>query len=125
MTAIEQQIEDLGVWAAGLELSAADPSTPYWLRKQDAERAQRIREQQFILAGQLRPAPPLHRCHTSGCPNVVAGDDYCARCSEEINGQPCTFAEILSEMPKWARRLFWTSVFALAAFALSILLILL
>ena len=72
----------------------------------------------------LRPRP-LHRCHTSGCPNLVAGDDYCARCAEEIDGQPYTFANILSEMPERARRLFWTSVFALAAFALSILLILL
>ena len=68
--------------------------------------------------------PPLHYCHTSGCPNLVAGDDYCARCSEEINGQPCTFAEILSEMPKWAHWLFWTAVVAVAAFVLSILLIL-
>ena len=67
---------------------------------------------------------PLHRCHTAGCPNIVAGDDHCARCAEEINGQPCTFAEILSEMPRWAHRLFWTSVFAVAAFVLSILLIL-
>ena len=67
---------------------------------------------------------PLHRCHTAGCPNIVAGDDYCARCAEEINGQPCTFAEILSEMPKWAHWLFWTAVVAVAAFVLSILLIL-
>ena len=66
---------------------------------------------------------PLHRCHTAGCPNIVAGDDYCARCAEEINGQPCTFAEILSEMPKWARVLFWTV--AAAAVVISILLILL
>ncbi len=69
--------------------------------------------------------PPLHCCHTSGCLNLVAGDNYCARCEEEMTGQPYTFANILSEMPRWARRLFWTSVFALAAFALSILLILL
>ena len=69
--------------------------------------------------------PPLHYCHTSGCHNLVAGDDYCARCAEEIDGQPYPFANILSEMPERARRLFWTSVFALAAFALSILLILL
>ena len=70
--------------------------------------------------------PPLHYCHTSGCPNLVAGDDYCARCSEEINGQPCTFAEILSEMPKWARVLFWTvAVSVPVVFAVSILFILL
>ena len=69
--------------------------------------------------------PPLHYCHTSGCLNLVAGDDYCARCSEEMTGQPYTFEEILSEMPKWAHWLFWTAAVALAAFALSILLILL
>ena len=70
--------------------------------------------------------PPLHYCHTSGCPNLVAGDDYCARCSEEINGQPCTFAEILSEMPKWARVLFWTvAVSVPVVFAVSIQFILL
>jgi hypothetical protein len=69
--------------------------------------------------------PPVHRCRTSGCLNLVAGDDYCARCAEEINGQPYTFAEILSEMPKWARMLFWTAAAIAAAFVLSILLILL
>ena len=68
---------------------------------------------------------PLHYCYTSGCPNLVAGDDYCARCAEEINGQPYTFAAVLSKMPKSARRLFWTAVIVAAAFALSILLILL
>ena len=69
--------------------------------------------------------PPLHYCHTSGCPNLVAGDDYCARCAEEINGQPYPFANILSEMPERARRLFWTAVVAAACFALLILLLLL
>ena len=67
---------------------------------------------------------PLHRCHTAGCPNIVAGDDYCARCAEEIDGQPYTFANVLGEMPKWAHWLFWTAVVAVAAFVLSILLIL-
>ncbi len=67
---------------------------------------------------------PLHRCHTAGCPNIVAGDDYCARCAEEIDGQPYTFAGVLSEFPKWAHRLFWTAVVA-AAVVISILLILL
>jgi hypothetical protein len=61
--------------------------------------------------------PPLHRCHTSGCLNLVAGDDYCARCAEEITG-------VLNEMPRWAQRLFWTAVFA-AALVLLILLLLL
>lgn len=69
-----------------------------------------------------RYCPPLHYCHTSGCPNLVAGDDYCARCAEEINGQPYTFAAVLSKFPKWAQRLFWTAV---AVVVISILLILL
>lgn len=69
--------------------------------------------------------PPLHYCYTSGCPNIVAGDDYCARCAEEMSGQPYTFAAVLSEFPKWAHRLFWTAVVATAAVVLSILLILL
>ena len=68
---------------------------------------------------------PLHYCYTSGCPNLVAGDDYCARCAEEINGQPYPFANILSEMPKWAHWLFWTAVLAVASFALLVLSILL
>jgi hypothetical protein len=69
--------------------------------------------------------PPLHCCHTSGCLNLVAGDNYCARCEEEMTGQPYTFANILSEMPRWAHRLFWTAVFAVAAVVLSIFLLLL
>jgi hypothetical protein len=68
--------------------------------------------------------PPLHRCHVSGCPNLVAGDNYCARCAEEINGQPYTFANVLSEIGVWFCRLFWTAVFA-AALVLLVLLILL
>ena len=66
--------------------------------------------------------PPLHYCHTSGCPNLVAGDDYCARCAEEITGEPCTFAKFLSEMPKWARWLFGTAVIADALVILKIFL---
>ena len=69
---------------------------------------------------------PLHRCHTAGCPNIVAGDDYCARCAEEINGQPYTLANILSETPEWARVLFWTAAVSVPViFAVSILFILL
>ena len=69
--------------------------------------------------------PPLHYCHTAGCPNIVAGDNYCARCEEEMTGQPYTFANVLGEMPRWAHWLFWTAVFAVAAVVLSILFILL
>jgi ABC-type sugar transport system permease subunit len=42
-----------------------------------------------------------------------------------MTGQPYTFANILSEMPRWAHRLFWTAVFAVAAVVLSIFLLLL
>jgi hypothetical protein len=72
-----------------------------------------------------RYCPPLHYCHASGCPNLVAGDNYCARCEEEMTDQPYTFANVLGEMPRWAHRLFWTAVIVAAAFVLSILLILL
>ena len=68
---------------------------------------------------------PLHRCHTYGCLNLVAGDDYCARCAEEMSGQPYIFAGVLSEFPKWAHRLFLTAVVATAAVVLSIFLLLL
>ena len=109
----------LGQLAADCDLLAADPTVPTHDRLILMLQAAEMREAQFDSC------PPLHCCHTSGRPNVVAGDEYCARCSEEIDGQPYTFANILSEMPERARRLFWTSVFALAAVVISILLILL
>ena len=113
------EVENLGLLAAHCELKAWRQGNPDWLKKSLLDQAHDYRE------AQLSCWTEFHRCHTSGCPNLVAGDDYCARCAEEINGQPYPFANILSEMPERARRLFWTSVFALAAFALSILLILL
>ena len=97
MTAIEQQITELGEWACALELSAADPSTPYWMRTQDADRAKLIREQQFILAGQSRPDPLIH-CAVEGCVNHCAGSRYCARCEEELNSQPYPFANLLMHL---------------------------
>ncbi len=109
----------LGQLAADCDLLAADPTVPTHDRCILLLQAAEMRQAQFDSC------PPLHRCHTAGCPNIVAGDDYCARCAEEIDGQPYTFANILSEMPRWAHRLFWTAVFAVAVFALSILLILL
>ena len=45
MTAIDQQIEELGAWAAGLELSAADPKTPSCMRQKDTELCQGIGEE--------------------------------------------------------------------------------
>ena len=106
----------LGQLAADCDLLAADPTVPtddrLILMLQSAE----MREAQFDSW------PPLHNCHTSGCLNLVAGDDYCARCAEEMSGQPYTLANALGEMPKW---LFWTSVVAVTAFVLSILLLLL
>jgi len=96
MTAIEQQITELECWACGLELSAADPSAPYWLRTQDADRAKLIREQQFILAGQVRPLP-LIQCAVEGCVNHCAGSRYCARCEEELNSEPYSLANLLQE----------------------------
>jgi hypothetical protein len=108
----------LGQLAADCDLLAADPTVSTHDRCILMLQAAEMRE------AQLESCPPLHRCHTSGCPNVVAGDDYCARCAEEMSGQPYTLANILSEFPKRAHRLFWTAVFAAAAVVLSILLIL-
>ena len=109
----------LGQLAADCDLLAADPTVPTHDRCILMLQAAEMREAQFDSC------PALHCCHTSGCPNLVAGDEYCARCSEEITGQPYPLANVLSEMPKWAHRLFWTAVFAVAVVALSILLILL
>lgn len=95
---LEQQIEDLGVWAAGLELSAADPQTPYWLRAKDAEHAKTIREEQLRLLDKLAvERQPLPRCAVEGCNNVSIGSPYCARCEEEINGNPYPFARVLED----------------------------
>ena len=113
------EVENLGLLAAHCELEAWRQGNPDWLKKSLLDQAHDYRE------AQLSCWTEFHRCHTSGCLNLVAGDDYCARCAEEINGQPCTFAEILSEMPKWAHWLFWTAAVAVVGSALSILLILL
>ena len=119
MIELSDRATTLGQLAADCDLLAADPTVPTHDRLILMLQAAEMREAQFDSC------PPLHCCHTSGCPNVVAGDEYCARCAEEINGQPYTFAAVLSEFPKWARRMFWTSVFAAAAVVISILLILL
>lgn len=96
MTAIDQKIEELGAWASGLELSAADPSTPYWMRQQDAERAKRIREQQVSLLEDLKQqAMMLGTCSTPGCPNRVAGMLYCSVCEDAISGQPYPLANVI------------------------------
>jgi hypothetical protein len=107
----------LGQLAADCDLLAADPTVPTHDRCILMLQAAEMRESQFDSC------PPLHSCHTYDCLNLVAGDNYCARCSEELDGQPYTFANILSEMPKSAYRLFWTAVFAVASFALLVLLI--
>lgn len=96
MTAIDQQIEELGAWAAGLELSANDPSTPYWMREQDAQRAKRIREQQVSLLRENQFAlQGLQPCRTIGCTTLVLGSEFCPRCEEEITGEPYPLANVL------------------------------
>jgi len=93
---LEQQIEELGTWAAGLELSAVDPQTPYWLREKDAEHAKAIRDEQMRLLERLEAErQPLPKCATQGCRSIAIGSPYCARCEEEINGTPYPFANIL------------------------------
>ena len=94
-TELEEQIEQLGAWAAGLELSAQDPTSPYWMRQQDAERAQRIRYEHMKLMEQHELAMQgFHKCETDGCPTMVIGSDFCPRC-EEDNQQGYIFGNLL------------------------------
>lgn len=109
----------LGQLAADCDLLAAAPTVPTHDRLILMLQAAEMREAQFDSC------PPLHCCHTYGCLNLVAGDDYCARCADGMSGQPYTFAGVLSEFPKWAHWLFWTAVLAVASFALLVLSILL
>ncbi len=104
MTAIEQQITELGNWAASLELSAYDPTSPYWMRQKDAERATRIRAEQenLLRLAQLNQSP-LTRCASPGCTNLVAGTTICARCEDVTTAVPYPHANVLSEPPKWSR----------------------
>ena len=95
-TTLEQQIEELGLWAAGLELSAQDPTSPYWMRQQDTERAERIRYEQMKLMEQQELATQgFHKCETEGCPTMVIGSDFCGRCEEEINGEGYPLCNVL------------------------------
>lgn len=116
--AMPQEVENLGRLAAQCELEAWREG-PGWLKKSLLDQARAYRDAKIACCS------PLHICRTSGCLNVIAGDDYCARCSEETNGDPYTFANILSDTPKWAHWLYWGAVFFAASVALSILLILL
>lgn len=94
MTAIEQKIEDLGTWAAELELCAADPANPYWIREKSYWRAKDMRDEQMRLL-EKAATYPLPRCATDSCKNVSIGSPYCARCEEEINGRPYPLANII------------------------------
>lgn len=113
MTTIEQQIEELGTWAAGLELSADDPHEPYWLREKDAERAKAIREEQKRLFDKLAAErKPLPKCAVENCNNVSIGSPYCARCEEEITGQPYPFAALIIGETLYERiKRVWKQVF--------------
>lgn len=109
------EVESLGRLAAQCELEAWREGSG-WLKKSLLDQAQAYRDAQISC--------PLHICRACGCLNVVAGADYCARCSEEINAEAYAFGTILSDMPKWAPWMYWTAVSA-AVVALSILVILL
>lgn len=96
MTTLDQQIKELGTWAAGLELSAQDPTTPYWMRLKDAERAEQVRAEQIrLLQERDNEAIGFKNCRTQGCKTRVLGSDYCPRCEEEINGMPYPLANVL------------------------------
>lgn len=93
---LEQQIEELETWAAGLELSASDPQTPYWLREKDAEHAKAIREEQNRLFDKLAAErQPLPKCAGENCKNVSIGSPYCARCEDGLARKPYTFAGLI------------------------------
>ena len=42
----------------------------------------------------------FHECHTIGCRTMVAGQDFCPRCQEEMDGEPYSLADVLNEAPK-------------------------
>ena len=93
---LEQQIDDLGQWAAMLELSAHDATMPYWMRQKDAEHAKAIRDEQMrLLERAAAQAKPLPKCAVENCKNIAIGSPYCARCEEEITGTPYPFAAII------------------------------
>ena len=92
---LEQQIDSLGQWAAMLELSAHDATMPYWMRQKDAEHAQAIRaEQMRLLERAAAQTKPLPKCAVENCRNIAIGSPYCARCEEEINGEPYPLANL-------------------------------
>ena len=94
-TELDEQIEQLGAWAASLELSALDSTAPYWIRRQDAFRAERIRGEQWkLIEQQEMQTQGFHQCATEGCLTMVIGSDYCGRCEEEINGTPYPLCNI-------------------------------
>jgi hypothetical protein len=45
----------------------------------------------------------LHPCWTKGCNTLVAGQTYCPRCKEELDGDPYSLANVLgtSLYPEW------------------------
>lgn len=103
MTELEAKIADLESWAEGLELNAVDLSTPFWMREKDLERAERVWEEIERLRGIAQMARAgLVRCAAGNCPNMVAGSRYCARCDEEIHGEPYPLRNVLKEtFPGW------------------------
>ena len=113
MTEIEQQIEDLGQWAAQVELSADDPTWPEWLRAKDREHAKAIRDEQMRLFDKLAAErQPLPKCAVENCRNIAIGSPYCARCEEEINGEPYPLANLfISETRRERIKRFLKGVF--------------
>jgi len=50
---LEAEIESLGFQAARIELWNAEPGTPAWMRRMDAERVAKLRSTQAELLGEL------------------------------------------------------------------------
>lgn len=102
-TELETKISELESWAEGLELSATDLSTPFWMRQQDLERAEKVWAEIERLKGiaQMTRAG-LVKCASRGCPTLVAGSRYCPKCEEGLLNEPYPLRNVLKEtFPGW------------------------
>lgn len=106
MTNIDREIEDLGTRAAMLELYASERDAPLWMRAQDAERAQALRERQYLLLAGMR------KCVTEGCETLVGGSRLCPRCEEELHAHRCAalYNGLSRVTPEPSRAMFWTAL---------------
>lgn len=71
---LEAEIESLGFQAAQIELWNAEPGTPPWMRRMDAERVEKLRNKQAQLLGELALKKLRARDHLSeNLPRIDVG----------------------------------------------------